>query len=784
MEDIIKFDLKEEIEQSFLDYSLSVITDRAIPAVEDGLKPVQRRILWTMLEDGFTSNKQFVKCASPVGDTMSKYHPHGDSSIYGSLVMMSQPWNMRYPLITFHGNNGSRDGDSPAAPRYTECKLSKIAEATLEGVKEQVVDFLPNYSETMEEPKYLPGKFPNLLCNGTSGIAVAVACNFAPHNLTEVLDAIIYRIQNEKCQVEDLLKFIQGPDFPTGAEIINKEELPAIYKTGKGRARIRAEYKIEKNLIIFTSIPFKVSKENLAVDINKLCEEGKIEGITEIRDESTKDGVRFVVETSKAAAIPAIVNKLFALTNLETTFSCNQVALVDKAPKLLNLKEIIDLYIKHQLQVLTKKVENDLQKTSGKLHIAEGVLKALEDIDKIIQEIKKSENAADAKKNLIRIWSFSELQAQAILDMKISKLAHIEKISVENTIKEYKISIDNFNRILSNLQVKKEVLIKSLQDFKNSFGDKRLTKIIQAAPAKDKKEAEMIEPEEVVVVITENNTIKRIPTKSFTPQRRNTKGVKTQDSLTKDIIKTNTVDKLVVFSSLGRMHSLLIDKIPEGTNTSKGVSLNNLIALEPNEKVLQVSSLYNETSAKFIVFITKNGTIKKTNIEEYKDFTKSVVSSIKLRDKDEVSYITFLLDEELLILTKKGRIIRFSSLEVKETGKNTIGVKAIDLIDGDEVITAKPIKHKTDSLAVFFEDGSGKKISLDEIISQKRGGKGSACTGGNIADASLIDKSDSLLIVGKQRCLCVSSEEITLKTLKSSPVQIIKNDRILSMSKI
>ena len=787
MGDIIKYDLKKEVEQSFLDYSLSVITDRAIPAVEDGLKPVQRRILWTMFENGTYSNKNFIKCASPVGDTMSRYHAHGDASIYGSLVAMSQSWNMRYPLVAFHGNNGSRDGDSPAAYRYTECKLAKISEATMENIKDKVVDFLPNYSETLEEPKYLPGRFPNLLCNGTSGIAVAVACNFAPHNLREVMSATIHRLKNKDCKVADLLNFIQGPDFPTGGQIINKKDLGVIYRTGKGKVVMRGEYKIEKKkFLIFTSMPYKVSKEKLLIDINTLCDESKIEDIVEIRDESNnKEGVRFVIEVGKAASIPAIVNKLYAMTELEKAFNCNQVALVDKVPKLLNLMEIIDLYIEHQLTVLTKKTENELLKFKDKLHIAEGLLIALEDIDKIIQEIKKSENAADAKQNLIRVWKFSDRQAQSILDMKLSKLSHIEKIEVENNIKDYVQNINNLNEILNNSVKKIDTLIALLEDFNKTFGDDRRTTILDAESIDLKKEEVFVEPEQVMIVITENNNLKRIPVASFVAQRRNTKGLKTQATVTKDVIRTNTVDKLIIFTSLGKMYTLIADKIPEGTNASKGVHVSSLVTMEPGEKVVQIVSLYAETDATDVVFVTKSGTIKKSAISEYKDFTKNITAAINLKDGDEVAAITFMKKEDIVLLTSNGMTIRFNIEEVRQTGKNTMGVRGIALNKDDYVVTAKPIKHTVDQIAIFFEDGTGKRVPLSEILSQKRGGKGSKCIDNlKVIDAAIVDEKDEILIVGKDRCLCISAEEIPIKALRGSPVVIIKDDTILSISKI
>ena len=438
-DNIITTPVVGEVEQSFLDYSLSVITDRAIPAVEDGLKPVMRRILWEMQEDGITSAKQYVKCATPVGNTMAKYHPHGDSSIYGALVHASQPWTMRYPLIDFHGNNGSRDGDGPAAYRYTECRLSHISEATLEHIKKDTVDWIPNYSETGEEPVYLPGRFPNLLCNGTTGIAVAMACSFAPHNLKEVM-AAAQKVLSGDYTEDEVLDCIIGPDFPTGGIVVNKKELRDGYRTGKGRVRIRGEYHVEtkngKDTVVFDSIPYKISKENLILEIDTLCEEKKIDGIVEIRDESNKKGVRFVIELAKGINGDVIANKLYHMTELETTYSINQVALVDKTPKLLSFKELIEKYVEHQEDVYLRKCKWEHQKLNDRIHILHGLAKTAEDIDNVIQLIKTSDDAADAHNKLRKQYNFTDVQAKAILDMKLSKLAHTEKIAIEKELKE------------------------------------------------------------------------------------------------------------------------------------------------------------------------------------------------------------------------------------------------------------------------------------------------------------------------------------------------------------
>ena len=612
MGDIIQTPIIGEVEQSFLDYSLSVITDRAIPSAEDGLKPVARRILWDMFDKGYMNNKKFVKCAQPVGDTMGRFHPHGDSSIYGALVWLSQPWNMRYPLIQFHGNNGSRDGDEPAAYRYTECKLSKAGEEMLADIKKNTVDWQNAYTDEEQEPIYLPGRVPNLIVNGTSGIAVAMACSFAPHNMNEVMDAAIHVAQNPGCNINEILDYIKGPDFPTGGTIINKDELPTAYLTGKGRARIRGEYAVESDKrgdsIVFTSIPYKVSKEDLVTEIDKLCEEGKLEGITAIRDESNKDGVRFVIEVAKGVSTEPIIAKLFKMTRLEDTYSFNQVALVDKKPQLLNIKQLLEIYIDHQKDVLLRKTKFELDKIAARIHILEGLLKALENIDNIIALIKKSESAAAAKTALMSQYNFSEAQAKAILDMKLSKLAKLEKVEIETERNEKILESQRLENILKNPTPS---LVEEFTELKKLYGDARRSTITQVASTKEEKEIEFVEPEKCVVIMTEGGLVKRIPSTSFRTQKRNGKGVKTQDDITHAVIRTNTIDSLMIFSNKGKMYRLLVNDVPVGTNVSKGTSIKSLINMEMDEEPAVMYSIYRDTDAKYVLFVTKNGLVRR-----------------------------------------------------------------------------------------------------------------------------------------------------------------------------
>ena len=791
MGDIIQTPIISEVEQSFLDYSVSVITDRAIPSAEDGLKPVARRILWDMFDKGYMNNKKFVKCAQPVGDTMGRFHPHGDSSIYGALVWLSQPWNMRYPLITFHGNNGSRDGDPTAAYRYTECKLSKMGEEMLADIKKNTVDWQLAYTDAEDEPIYLPGRIPNLVVNGTSGIAVAMACSFAPHNLNEVMDAVVHITQNPNCEAKEILNFITGPDFPTGGTVINKDELPAAYLTGKGRARIRGEYVVESDKkgdsIVFTSIPYKVSKEDLVTEIDKLCEEGKLENITAIRDESNKDGVRFVIEVAKGASTEPIIAKLFKLTRLEDTYSFNQVALVDKKPRLLNMKQLLEIYIDHQKDVLLRKTKFEAQKVADRIHILEGLLKALEDIDNVIALIKKSESAAAAKVALMNQYHLSEVQAKAILDMKLAKLAKLEKVEIENEKNELETELARLNAIIANPIPE---LINVFNHIKKTYGDARRSTITQVATTKEEKEIEFVEPEKCVVVMTEGGLIKRIPATSFRTQKRNGKGVKTQDDITHAVIRTNTIDSLMIFSDKGKMYRLLVNDVPVGTNVSKGTSIKSLINMDMDEQPAVMYSIYRDTDAAYVLFVTKNGLVKKTPLDEYvKTKKKTGIAAITIKDGDELAVVSLIKDEQLILVTEKGMGIRFDSKEISPTSRTTSGVKGINMGDDDRIVAAIPVRNANDKLAIFVQGGMAKKFSLEELPIQKRAGKGLMCykptsSTGNVAAATLIEDTDNVLIIGDSSSICIAGDEIPVLGRSSIGNQVIKNNIIKSVSKV
>ena len=744
-----------------------------------------------MFDNGYFNNKKVVKCAQPVGDTMARFHPHGDASIYGALVWLSQPWNMRYPLISFHGNNGSRDGDEAAAYRYTECKLSKMGEEMLADIKKDTVDWQLAYTDVENEPVYLPGRIPNLIVNGTSGIAVAMACSFAPHNLNEVMDAAIHVTQNPDCDIKEILNFIKGPDFPTGGLIINKDELPSAYLTGKGRARIRGEYTVESDKkgdkIVFTSIPYKVSKEELVTSIDKLCEEGKIEGITTIRDETNRTGVRFVIEVAKGVSTEPIIAKLFKLTRLEETYSFNQVALVDKKPQLLNMKQLLEIYINHQKDVLLRKSKFEAKKIANRLHILDGLLIALEDIDNVIAMIKTSESAAAAKERLMAAYNLTEVQAKAILDMKLAKLAKLEKVEIQKEKAELETELNRLKAIIANPI---PTLIEIFEGLKKAYGDERRSKITQVATTKEEKEIEFVEPEKCVVMMTEGGLIKRIPSTSFRTQKRNGKGIKNQDDITNAVIRTNTIDSLMIFSDKGKMYRLLVNDIPVGTNVSKGTSIKSLINMDTDEQPAVMYSIYRDTDAQYVLFVTKNGLVKKTSLEEYiKTKKKTGIAAINIKEGDELAAVSLIKDEQLILMTANGMGIRFDSKEIGATSRATSGVKGINIGADDKIVAAMAVRNGNDKIAVFANGGLSKKIDLSELPVQKRAGKGLICykpteSTGKVAAAALVEDSDSVLIIGDKTSICIGASDIPSLGRSSVGNQVIKNSKILSVSKV
>lgn len=772
-------DLTSELSKNFIEYAAAVNGDRAIPDATSGLKPVARRILWGAFDGGYTSLKEYAKCARIVGDVMGKWHPHGDSSIYGALVRLSQPWIMRYPLIDFHGNMGSIAGDGPAAYRYTNARLAKLSEdGMLCNLKKKNVDFIANYDENDYEPITLPSIFPNLLCNPNSGIGVAMACNWLPHNLKEVAECIEKYVDGKEYS-------LPGPDFPTGGIIINKDDIPMIMKTGHGSVKVRGKYKIEQQNIIFYEIPYGTTIEGLISEIGKVCDEKEIEGINDIRDESGKRGLKIVIECEKNINPESIVMKLFAKTNLQISISYNQVALVDKTPTELNLDDCIKIYVEHNIKCFKREAEFDIKKAKERLNIVEGLLIALEDIDNIIAKIKSSDSAAAAKDMLIKDYKMNEIQAKSVLDMKLAKLAKLEKIEIQKEKEELLNSIDKLNHFLITREEQITELKNRLNTIVRKYGDDRRTELTQIDVSKEDKEIQTITPVDCVVLMTKNGDIKRVAKSNFKVQKRNGKGVKSLDDTLLDAISTNTIDNLMLFTNKGKMYKLLVDLIPEGTNVSKGVYINNLINLEPQEQVIAINSFERNNNARFVFFITKKGQIKKTSIEEYKSIKKTTgIVAIKLNDGDSIANVVFADDEDFIVITEKGMSIHFETKSISAIGRNTVGVKSIKLDDDDLVLIGLPIKEQK-YIAIVTDTGLGKKVKITELPPQGRAGKGVYIyKGANIAGAELVDDEDNLLVIGNPNSICISVSDLPILSRIGIGNQVIKNATVQSIVKI
>lgn len=773
-------ELTHELGTNFINYAMAVNTDRSIPDATTGLKPVHKRILYCALDDGNTSNKKHVKCANIVGSMLAKWHPHGDTAVYDALVRLAQPWIMRYPLIDFHGNRGNQIGDPPAHYRYTECRLAKISEdGILDGVKKHCVDFVPNFDETREEPVNLPAVFPNLLCNPNSGIGVALACSWAPHNLKEVAAAINDYLDGKE-------PMLPGPDFPTGGLVLNKDDIPKIMSTGKGTVRIRAKYECDGNDIIFNEIPYGLTVEKVIQELNDLADiDGKLDGVSEIKDETTKKSVRIVLRCKKDANIAKIISTVFAETSLQTSFSYNQVALVDGEPKLLNLKDCIEVYVKHNLSCIIKEYNFNLNKAKARLHTVEGLLKALEDIENIISTIRSSDTTVNAKKALQEKYGFSEEQAKAITDMKLGKLASLEKVEIENERAELLSTIENIMEILNSRDKQIAMLRERLDTIVKKYGDDRITELAQIAIEKKQKEPIVVEPKDCVIIITNKNTIKRIDAKSFKPQKRNTTGVKTGSDMIIFSQKTNTQDVLMVFTSKGKMYRLLVDNIPEGTNASAGAPLSSLIEFEDGEKPMAFTTLSADNDKKFIFFATKKGIIKKVPLEEYNSLKRTGVTAIKFKEGDELAAVTFINQEEMMLVTKNGMSIRFAAAGMPISSRTAQGVKGMNVAEDDQVIAALPISNPASYLAIVSIDGLGKRTELKEFTIQNRGGKGLSCYKNPIAGAELIVDDGMLLISGDKTSIVVKATELPILNRTSlGNIMLKNNEKVISIAKI
>ena len=699
------------------------------------------------------------------------------------MTRLAQPWIMRYPLIDWHGNMGSQHGDSQAAARYTEARLSKISEqGLLDKIKKNVVDFQSNYSEDELEPITLPSIFPNLLCNPNTGIGFAVACSWNPHNLIEVKDAILSFLDGGE-------PMLPGPDFPTGGTIINSNEVKNIYKTGKGSVKVRGNYTIEKRgnkkLIVFTEIPYGVSLEKLIEKIAAVCDLKQIMGINEIRDESGKKGLRLVIELEKDAEEENVLNGLFMNTDLQKSISFNQVALVNGKPKLLDLKECIDIYVKHQLDVIAREYSFDLEKAKARLHIVEGLLKALVNIDEIIQLIKNSNSVSEARESLIKQYSLSEIQAKSILDMKLSRLSKLEKLELENEQKELVKKIATYEEILSSKEKQANILKERLKDFCSKFGDKRRTKLDNIQIDKKKKEAVQIIPEKMIIVFTQNGYIKRIPTKSFRTQNRNAKGIKSQTDPTIRMVNTNTVDSLMLFSNAGKMYKINVVDIPLGTNTSKGELINTILQLKNGESIKTLCSVDENKKFTNVLFITRNGFIKKTNINEYTSTNRKVgILATKIKEDDALVDVILSNDEDIVLVSKKGYAIRFNTGKINSIGRNAIGVKGMSLLSGDYIISANLIINEEEDLFIATEDGMGKRLRLKELPLQSRSGKGVIVSKKDLGDTCLLGENDAVMVASDSNSICVKAADIPSVSRLAIGIIIIKSNNIKSVTKI
>ena len=766
-------DLTKELSVNFIEYAVACNTDRAIPDAKSGLKPVAKRILWSAFEEKRFSSKPHVKAARIVGDVMGKYHPHGDSSIYGAMVRLSQPWVMRYPLIDWHGNNGNIAGDGPAAARYTEARLSKIAEeGMLNGIKKNNVDFMQNYDETLDEPVTLPSAFPNLLCNPNTGIGVAMACNWAPHNLCDVAMAITNYL-------DGAVPTLIGPDFPTGGQVINKNDIPKIMETGHGTVKIRARYNIEGNKIIFYEVPYGETIEGLIAQVGKACEDKEIEGISDIHDESSKK-IRIVITCEKGIDPSSIVAKLYNKTNFQSSFSYNQVALIDKTPTELNLRDAIKIYVDHNLDCIVKETNFDLTKAEARLEIVNGLLKALEDIDNIIALIKASESAAAAKVNLMAKYNFTENQAKAILAMRLSSLAKLEKVELEKEKAELEDKIKDLTDILAKKDRQKDILKTRLDSLVKKYGDARRTELTQIEITKEEKEKIEVVPEDVVVIVNNLNEVKRIPKKSFKVQHRRGVGVKTASESTRIMLATNTVDTLMIFTSEGKMYRLNVDKIPEGTNASRGVNLKTILKLDDKEVIQEIASARGEKPADYVVFFTKNGLIKKTKFEEYVNTKKTTgIQAIKIKNNDELAFVRFMNDDEKIILvTEEGYAIKFTFNDIKPIGRLTSGVKGINTKEGDGITGVINFSSNDDYIVLITNKGKSKRMLVSDFTIQNRGGRGVMAlkldSDDHVAAALRATEKDLVLIAGKPNSICVPVNEISIQSKLGSGTKIIE----------
>lgn len=795
---IIDVDISKKMRSSYLDYSMSVIVSRALPDVRDGLKPVHRRIVYGMQTLGITPDKSYRKSATLVGEVMGKFHPHGDSSIYDAAARLAQDFNIRYTLVDGQGNFGNVDGDSPAAPRYTEMRMSKIAQEMLRDINKDTVDFVPNYDEREVEPSVLPSRFPNILVNGSAGIAVGMATNMAPHNLGESISAVIDYINNEDIEIEELMKSIKGPDFPTGAIILGKQGIIDAYKTGRGKIQVRARAEIEEHKgrykIVITEIPYQVNKTNLIVKIADLVKNKSIEGISNIRDLSShKTGIKIDIDLKRDANPNVVLNNLYKNTQMQITFGIINLCLVNGEPKVLNLKEIIKYYVDHQRNVVRRRTQFDLEKAEARAHIIEGLKIALDNIDRIIKIVRESADDQEAKNKFTKEFGLTDIQGQAILDMRIRRLTGLEREKLEQEYQDLIKLIAKLKSILENKKLLDNTIIEELEEIKEKYSDLRRT--VLAPDEGDIDSEDLIEEEDVVITLTEFGYIKRMPEGTYKPQRRGGTGISAlttrEEDFVKDIYITSTHDTILFFTNFGRVYSLKAYEIPESSRQAKGTAIINLLNLEGDEFVTAVIPVRNVDENANLVMATKNGLIKKTSYSEFEKIRKNGLIAITLNEGDNLIGVRLTSGrDEIMIVTKNGMAIRFSESDVRNMGRTAMGVKSIDLKDDDEVV-AFEIPQDDKYLLVISENGFGKMTKMTEYRKQNRAGVGlltykATEKSGKLVSAKVIDKSDEIMIITVSGIIIrIGCEGISVMGRHTTGVKLmnIKDSEVVSVAK-
>lgn len=795
---IIDVDISKKMRSSYLDYSMSVIVSRALPDVRDGLKPVHRRIVYGMQTLGITPDKSYRKSATLVGEVMGKFHPHGDLSIYNAAARLAQDFNIRYTLVDGQGNFGNVDGDSPAAPRYTEMRMSKIAQEMLRDINKDTVDFVPNYDEREVEPSVLPSRFPNILVNGSAGIAVGMATNMAPHNLGESISAVIDYINNEDIEIEELMKSIKGPDFPTGAIILGKQGIIDAYKTGRGKIQVRARAEIEEHKgrykIVITEIPYQVNKTNLIVKIADLVKNKSIEGISNIRDLSShKTGIKIDIDLKRDANPNVVLNNLYKNTQMQITFGIINLCLVNGEPKVLNLKEIIKYYVDHQRNVVRRRTQFDLEKAEARAHIIEGLKIALDNIDRIIKIVRESSDDQEAKNKFTKEFGLTDIQGQAILDMRIRRLTGLEREKLEQEYQDLIKLIAKLKSILENKKLLDNTIIEELEEIKEKYSDLRRT--VLAPDEGDIDSEDLIEEEDVVITLTEFGYIKRMPEGTYKPQRRGGTGISAlttrEEDFVKDIYITSTHDTILFFTNFGRVYSLKAYEIPESSRQAKGTAIINLLNLEGDEFVTAVIPVRNVDENANLVMATKNGLIKKTSYSEFEKIRKNGLIAITLNEGDNLIGVRLTSGrDEIMIVTKNGMAIRFSESDVRNMGRTAMGVKSIDLKDDDEVV-AFEIPQDDKYLLVISENGFGKMTKMTEYRKQNRAGVGlltykATEKSGKLVSAKVIDKSDEIMIITVSGIIIrIGCEGISVMGRHTTGVKLmnIKDSEVVSVAK-